>query len=107
MASVDLNALTEVQNPASTDNLLLFNETSNVATRIDYDKLAEAILNKTRSEIGGVSPISAITALNSSSMRYFPVEKFRRGLISTLFTMEIIFVTQIRSINLYFTNPLG
>ena len=66
MASVDLNALTEVQTPASTDNLLLFNETSNVATRIDYDKLAEAILNKTRSEIGGVSPISAIAALNSS-----------------------------------------
>lgn len=65
MASVDLNALTEVQTPASTDNLLLFNETSNVATRIDYDKLAEAILNKTRSEIGGVSPISAIAALNS------------------------------------------
>lgn len=65
MASVNLNALTEVQNPASTDNLLLFNETSNVATRIDYDKLAEAILNKTRDEIGGVSPISAIATLNS------------------------------------------
>lgn len=65
MASVNLNALTEVQTPASTDNLLLFNETSNVATRIDYDKLAEAILNKTRNEIGGVSPISAIADLNS------------------------------------------
>lgn len=70
MASVDLNALTEVQTPASTDNLLLFNETSNVATRIDYDKLAEAILNKTRSEIGGVSPISAIAALNSRTKAY-------------------------------------
>lgn len=62
--AVNLNALTEVQTVGSNQNMLLFGD-NNVATRIDYDKLAEAILNKTRSEIGGVSPISAIAALNS------------------------------------------
>lgn len=64
MASVNLNALAEVQTVGSNQNMLLFGD-NNVATRIDYDKLAEAILNKTRDEIGGVSPISAIAALNS------------------------------------------
>lgn len=60
MASVNLNSLTEVQSVGTNDNLLLFNETSNVATRIDYDALADAILNKltTKSytDIGGTVP---------------------------------------------------
>lgn len=66
MASVNLKDLAEVQTVGTNQNLLLFGETDNVASRIDYDKLAEAILNKTRNEIGGVSPISAIATLQST-----------------------------------------
>lgn len=66
MASVNLKDLAEVQTVGTNQNLLLFGETDNVASRIDYDKLAEAILNKTRNEIGGVSPISAIATLQGT-----------------------------------------
>lgn len=68
MASVNLNTLTEVQAAGTGDNLLLFNETSNVATRIDYDKLADAILDKlTTKTYSGISNnvIGAITDLDS------------------------------------------
>ncbi len=65
--AVNLNALAEVQTVGSNQNMLLFGD-NNVATRIDYDKLAEAILNKTRDEIGGVSPISAIATLNGRTL---------------------------------------
>lgn len=68
MASVNLNTLTEVQAAGTGDNLLLFNETSNVATRIDYDKLADAILDKlTTKTYSGISNnvIGAITNLDS------------------------------------------
>jgi len=64
--AVNLNALAEVQTVGSNQNILLFGD-NNVATRIDYDKLAEAILNKTRDEIGGVSPISAIATLQGTA----------------------------------------
>ena len=67
MASVNLKDLAEVQTVGTNQNLLLFGETNNVASRIDYDKLAEAILNKTRDEIGGVSPISAIATLQGTA----------------------------------------
>ena len=40
--SVNLNSLTEVATVGTNDNFLLFNESSNVATRIDYDALADA-----------------------------------------------------------------
>ena len=70
--SVNLNSLTEVATVGTNDNFLLFNESSNVATRIDYDALADAILEKmTTKSFSGIGNKNVITAIKD--MQYTPL----------------------------------
>lgn len=54
--------------PAGTDNLILFNQNTNVGYQIDYDDLADAILNKLTSktftnQVGGSSAATLLAQL--------------------------------------------
>lgn len=62
--------------PAGTDNLILFNQNTNVGYQIDYDNLADAILNKITSktfanQVGGSSAatlLAQLSTLNSNKL---------------------------------------
>lgn len=65
-AEVNLKSLTEVSSVPSSSNLLLFDEGTNVASRIDYDVLADAILNKlTTKTYSGINSQNIITTLTN------------------------------------------
>lgn len=65
-AEVNLKSLTEVSSVPSSSNLLLFDEGTNVASRIDYDALADAILNKlTTKTYSGINSQDIITTLTN------------------------------------------
>ena len=71
MADVKLNTLPQSTSPTSTQDLLLFDESTNAGQRINYNTLADAILAKLTSKtytVGGGTQtlISAIDALNSN-----------------------------------------
>ena len=56
--------------PAGTDNLILFNQNTNVGYQIDYDNLADAILNKITSktytnQVGGSSAATLLAQLST------------------------------------------
>ena len=71
----NLNAHTAKTTPGANDDLLLFDDTSNEATKIDYDNLADAILNKLTSktftnQVGGSSAatlLAQLATLNSNT----------------------------------------
>lgn len=70
MADVKLNTLPQSTSPTSTQDLLLFDESTNAGQRINYNTLADVILAKLTSKtytVGGGTQtlISAIDALNS------------------------------------------
>ena len=70
MADVKLNTLPQSTSPTSTQDLLLFDESTNAGQRINYNTLADVILakltSKTYTVAGGTQTlISAIDALNS------------------------------------------
>ena len=69
MADVKLNSLPQSTSPTASQNILLFDESTNAGQRISYDTLADAILSKIISQtypISGVNQtlISAINELN-------------------------------------------
>lgn len=69
---IEANALPSQDTPTSEHGLILINEETNVGERINYDKLADAILNKLTEKkytIGtsNTDIISALTSLNSRS----------------------------------------
>lgn len=71
MADVKLNTLPQSTSPTSTQDLLLFDESTNAGQRINYNTLADVILAKLTSKtytVGGGTQtlISAIDALNSN-----------------------------------------
>lgn len=72
MADVKLNTLPQSTSPTSTQDLLLFDESTNAGQRINYNTLADVILAKLTSKtytVGGGTQtlISAIDALNSKT----------------------------------------
>lgn len=74
MADVKLNTLPQSTSPTSTQDLLLFDESTNAGQRINYNTLADVILAKLTSKtytVGGGTQtlISAIDALNSNCIR--------------------------------------
>ena len=75
MADVKLNTLLQSTSPTSTQDLLLFDESTNAGQRINYNTLADVILEKLTSKtytVGGGTQtlISAIDALNSKTSAF-------------------------------------
>lgn len=72
--AINANALSKKTTPSGTDDLLLFDDSSNSGTKIDYDDLADAILNKLTSktyanQVGGSSAatlLAQLATLNSN-----------------------------------------
>lgn len=61
--------------PAGTDNLILFNQNTNVGYQIDYDNLADAILNKITSktytnQVGGSSAATLLAQLSTLNSNF-------------------------------------
>ena len=74
MADINATSLNTKTTPDGTDNLVLFNQNTNVGYQIDYDNLADAILNKITSkpfanQVGGSSAatiLAQLATLNSN-----------------------------------------
>ena len=72
--SVNANSLTAKTTPGDNDNLLLFDNSTNNGTKIDYDALADAVLNKLTTktftnQVGGSSAatlLAQLATLNSN-----------------------------------------
>lgn len=72
MADVKLKDLNPVTTPTASQSLLVFDESTNAGNRINYDLLADAILNKITTknytlDAGSQTLISALNALNSKT----------------------------------------
>lgn len=70
MAEVNANSLTTKTTPASTDSMLLFGTTSNEGSKITYDNLADAILDKISTktfanQVGGSSAATILAQLST------------------------------------------
>lgn len=93
MADVKLNTLPQSTSPTSTQDLLLFDESTNAGQRINYNTLADAILTKLTSKTytvaGGTQTlISAIDALNSKTTIEAIDITIESGITSNLFVRK-------------------
>lgn len=75
MADVKLKDLNPVTTPTTSQSLLVFDESTNAGNRINYDLLADAILNKITTknytlDAGSQTLISALNALNSKTKAF-------------------------------------
>lgn len=78
MADINATALNAKTTPDGTDDLVLFNQNTNVGYKIDYDDLADAILNKLTSktfanQVGGSSAATLLSQLSTLNSNITPV----------------------------------
>lgn len=80
--------------PAGTDNLILFNQNTNVGYQIDYDNLADAILNKITSktyanQVGGSSAATLLAQLSTLNSNTSLTVLTHKNTSSGTFTYEL------------------
>lgn len=91
--------------PAGTDNLILFNQNTNVGYQIDYDNLADAILNKITSktyanQVGGSSAATLLAQLSTLN------SNFSQGaIVSENHHMDITGMASRAYIHIFSTTP--
>ena len=106
MADVKLNTLPQSTSPTSTQDLLLFDESTNAGQRINYNTLADVILAKLTSKtytVGGGTQtlISAIDALNSKIKYVSKTITVPAGSQSSPSTVDIDFSEDVVSGTIY------
>ena len=66
-SQTNLKDLVEVQSASATDNLLLFNKTTNVASRIDFDDLSSSMLGQIPTQISDLESKTAYSSVLTST----------------------------------------